>query len=612
MNYFALDYSFLPDRLSLFFLAVIFLVSLPSAIYSLGYMHHAYTRPKRVMAGALLCLFVASMAFVVTLRNALIFLVAWEVMSLVSYFLVIFDTEQKKSLKAGTIYIIMTHIGTACITAALLVIFAYSRSFDFTVMKAACVTMPGGTRTTVFLLFLIGFGTKAGLVPMHVWLPYAHPQAPSHISGIMSGVMIKTAVYGMLRFIISIVGVPEALWGNLLMILASVTCLVGVTYALMENDIKRLLAYSSVENMGIILLGVGAAMTLAAMHLSVLAVFALTAALYHLVNHAVFKSLLFMGAGSVYTATGTRNIEKLGGLAKVMPWTAGAFLAGSLAISALPPFNGFVSEWLTLQAFFLGAISSASIGMKVFFGSCAAALALTGGMTAACFVKAFGITFLAMPRSQRAKEARETALSMRWPMVFMAALTLGMGLAAVPMIRLLIPVAGEALGIDTAGIHFTAGSLMAIPSTDGIRLSMPLIAALLAGIALIAWAVYGYGRSRRTIVTGRTWGCGYYALDARTEYTSTAFSKPFRIAFSFFLMPYRKTLKIHESHYHVTSVTYETMTTPIFRRYIYELILKITFLSAKRLRKLQPGSIHLYLGYIFMTVLILIMFMNRF
>jgi len=387
--------------------------------------------------------------------------------------------------------------------------------------------------------------------------------------------------------------------------------LVGVIYALMDHDIKRLLAYHSVENIGIILLGTGMSMLFISKGLPYLAVFSLIAGLYHLINHAIFKGLLFLCAGSVYKATGTRDIEKLGGLIKKMPQTAVYFLIGAMGISALPPLNGFVSEWLTLQAFFLGA-SSVIGGAKLFLGVCAGMLALTGGLAAACFVKAFGITFLALPRSRHAEEANEVSFSMKAGMFFLALLTIIFGLAAVPIIGLLAKVAGFSTGIDIGNMRFSLNNLIINPQIGkSIYLSTPLLGLALAGSALAGFAVYLLFARIKPVIY-KTWDCGYYKLDARNEYTATAFSKPFRIAFSFFLLPYRRTQKIRESFYHVKSFVYETHTTPVFKKYIYEPLLASVFRAAKSMRRIQLGSIHLYLSYIFITLLLLIIFINQF
>jgi len=602
---------FLFDPLSLFFLFVLSIISLPAAIYSFGYLKGEYSFRKTILAWFLLFIFVLSMALVVTIGNILIFLVAWEIMSLVSYFLVVFDTKHEKSIQAGTIYIVMTHIGTAFLIVAFMTMFKYAHSFEFSAIKSACLLMPAHTRNIVFLLLLIGFGTKAGIVPLHIWLPYAHPQAPSHISSIMSGVMIKTAIYGIIRFVIFMLGVNSSWWGILVLILAVISCLVGVIYALMEHDIKRLLAYHSVENIGIILLGIGLAMFFISINLPYLAVFSMIAGLYHLVNHAIFKGLLFLCAGSVYKATGTRDIEKLGGLIKNMPQTAAYFLLGAMAISALPPLNGFVSEWLTLQAFFLGAFNVIG-GTKLFLGICAAMLALTSGLAAACFVKAFGITFLAQPRSRYTRNAKEVSLSMKAGMLFLSLLTLIFGLAAALIIKLLAKVASAATGIDINNMRFALNNFIVNPQVgESIYLSTPLLISVLIVLGIIGFVLYRLFNGE-TVRSYNTWDCGYYKLDSRNEYTATAFSKPFRIAFGFFLLPYRKTQKIRESFYHVKSFTYETHTTKVFKKYIYDPVLRFVFRSAKSMRRIQPGSIHLYLSYILATVLLLIIFMHRF
>ncbi len=615
MDFQSISKLFLVDPLSVFFLIAIAIVSIPSAIYSIGYLKKDYPSSKILLAWVLMIIFVISMCLVVTAKNIIFFLVIWEIMSLVSYFLVVFDSTHEKSIQAGTIYIIMTHIGTAFLIAAFMILYKYTGSFDLLSIKSGCMLMPQNIRNAVFLLLVVGFGTKAGIVPLHIWLPYAHPQAPSHISSIMSGVMIKTAIYGLIRFVIFILGVGASWWGILIIILATFTCLVGVIYALMEKDIKRLLAYSSVENIGIILLGVGLAIFFMSINMPYLAIFSLIAGLYHLVNHAIFKGLLFLGSGSIYQATGTRDMEKLGGLIKRMPQTAIYFLVGVMAISALPPLNGFVSEWLTLQAFFLGALNTLG-GTKLFLCIVASLLCLTGGLAIATFIKAFGIIFLAQPRSRNAKDAKEVSISMRISMAILSVLVILLGLAAGFIIKMLSKIAGFSAGVDISNMSFTPNnfiiSLQANPQVSGadIYLSLPILAIVLVATGLLGVMLYMFKRKKAVIY--KTWDCGYYKLDPRNEYTATAFSKPFRIAFSFFLLPYRKTQKIRESFYYVKSFRYETHTTKVFKEYIYEPMLSLIFKLAKYARRIQPGSIHLYLAYIFMTLILLIVFMGRF
>ncbi|MDD5131270.1 MAG: proton-conducting transporter membrane subunit [bacterium] len=599
------------DPLSLFFLATILIVTIPSFVYSFGYLKKEYSPAKILIGQILTFLFVLSMLVVVTVSNMLAFLVAWEIMSLLSYFLVVFDSEHEKSIRAGTIYVVMTHAGTAFLIAAFLILYKHAHSFDFKLVKMASQSLPAYIKNIVFIFLLIGFGTKAGIVPLHIWLPYAHPQAPSHISSMMSGVMIKTAIYGLIRFVLYLLGVNNTWWGTLILVLAIISCLVGVIYALMDQDLKKLLAYSSVENIGIILLGVGLAMYFMSKNMAYWAILALLAGLYHLINHAIFKGLLFLCAGSVYKATGTRNMEKLGGLIRTMPLTAFCFLIGAMGISALPPLNGFVSEWLALQAFFMGAWHIAGDG-KVFLGFCAAMLALTSGLAAACFVKAFGIIFLAKPRSDYAVKAVEVPISMRIGMLFLAGLTIIFGLGAAIIINPLSQVAGFSLGVNTTGLDFSLNNITIQPLAGNKAVLAPLIIALILILCgLLGFAVYRAFR-KKTSIPYNTWDCGYYQLDERHEYTATGFSKPFRIAFSFFLRPYRATKKIGDSFYHIRSMTYETHTTLVFKKYIYEPALGLTFKSARFMRRIQPGSIHVYLAYIAITIFLLILFVRKF
>ena len=546
------------------------------------------------------------MLLVVSIRNVFVFLLAWEMMSLISYLLILFEHDNEKSIRASTIYIVMTHIGTAFLIAAFILLYQHAGSFDLLVMKDSVSTLPLATKNLLFIFFLIGFGTKAGIVPLHIWLPFAHPQAPSHISALMSGVMIKTAIYGLLRFVLFLLGASSLWWGVLVLALAVMSSLVGVIYALIEQDLKTLLAYSSVENVGIILIGIGASMIFLRLGFTGLALLALSAGLYHLVNHAAFKGLLFLGAGSVYKATGTRDLEKMGGLIHRMPWTAGMFLIGAMAISALPPLNGFVSEWLTLISLFIGALV-VSGKIKLIFLLSAAGLALTGGLAAATFVKAFGLVFLGRPRSRKAEEAQEVPLSMNLSAGYLALLCVVLGLGAGWVLQAIFKVAGIVIGIKPAHFSYTLQSFIGIPQIgNGVFLSTPLIAGLLALSAavtcLILYLVLGKGRVR----VGKTWDCGYYQLTPRNEYTATAFSKPFRLAFSFFLQPYRKSQKIRTSTYHVKSQTYETGTQKIMLEYLYAPILKWTFSASRFAKKAQPGSIHLYLGYIFAVTIILV------
>ncbi len=346
------------DRLAAFFVLLISCIALFCSIYALGYVNHYYKKYNLGVLGFFYNMFIASMILVVTAGHALFFLIVWEIMSLTSYFLVIYERHEEKNIKAGTLYFIMTHVGTAFIMLSFLLAYLATGSFDFGAIRSGIAAASPFVRNAIFISALIGFGAKAGIIPFHIWLPGAHPAAPSHVSALMSGVMIKTGIYMLARMCWDILpGAPPLWWGLLIVIIGSISSLLGVLYALSEHDLKRLLAYHSIENIGIILLGLGSSLVFLSAGMKAFASLGLIAALYHTLNHATFKALLFLGAGSVIAETHTRNIERYGGLIKVMPQTAFFFLIGSMAISALPPFNGFFSEWVTFQSLFLGVNS---------------------------------------------------------------------------------------------------------------------------------------------------------------------------------------------------------------------------------------------------------------
>ncbi|MDO8581703.1 MAG: proton-conducting transporter membrane subunit, partial [bacterium] len=421
-----LSFSFHVDTLSIFFIFIISLITLFCSVYGAGYVQHYYGKYSIGALGFFYHLFIAGMLLVVTSANVLFFLIAWEIMSVASYFLVVYDRNDEKNVQAGFLYLVMTHIGTALILLAFLLFYRFTGSFDFSAMKAGGATIPLFVKNSIFILAMIGFGTKSGIIPFHIWLPAAHPAAPSHVSALMSGVMIKTGIYMMIRIFLDLLQPVPAWWGLTMLIVGAVSALFGVLYAITESDIKRLLAYSSIENIGIILLGLGSALTFTSLGMPALASLGFVAALFHILNHALFKSLLFLGAGSVINQTHTRNMEEYGGLIQYMPQTALFFLVGSMAISALPPFNGFFSEWMTLQSLFQG-IASLDAYPKWIFMLSAGALAFTGGLALACFVKAFSATFLARPRNKKVTHAKESSVSLLFGMGSLAILSLLFG-----------------------------------------------------------------------------------------------------------------------------------------------------------------------------------------
>jgi hydrogenase-4 component B len=619
------------DRLAGFFVALVGLATVGVSVYAIGY---AGDEPD----GGLPYLgFVASMAVVPLAANVMTFAIAWELMALTSYLLVVQGAERastsvggdasphgtdatptpgalpsrshavddgREAARAGWAYAVMAHAGLACLLAGMLLLQTWTGSPRFADWRQAELTPLA--RDVVFVLLAIGFASKAGLIPLHVWLPLAHPAAPSHVSALMSGVMIKLGVYGLFRVAIDWVGPAPAWWGVALLIAGTVSAVVGVLYALVEHDIKRLLAFHSIENIGIILIGLGAGMLFQQSGLGALAVLGCAAALYHTANHAAFKALLFLGAGAVVRATGTRNIEEMGGLAKRMPWTAAAFLLGAAAISALPPLNGFVSEWLTFQAL-LQSLQIPHAGIGLVFVAGMAGLALTGGLAMACFVKAFGITFLALPRSEAAARAVEAPRSMRAGMAFFGLACVALGLGPTVVVPRLAAVASELTGEEVV-LWFGDWLRLDVPG-DFASLSTLAIAAALVGAAvapLVVLHVLGLRRGR----TYETWGCGRLLQTARMEYTATAFASPFRRIFDFLYRPaHRLDVATHpDSRFFVDAVHYVHETRSLTEDWLYRPVARALHRMTARVRVIQSGSTNVYLAYILAALVLVLVF----
>jgi hydrogenase-4 component B len=595
----ALEFSFQGDALSGFFVAVISILTLAVSIYSIGYTKNI---GNQGLMGFLYNLFILSMYAVILSGNIITFLISWETMSVVSYFLVTFDRDEK-SARAGLIYAVMTHIGTAFIIVLFLVLYQYTGHMDFSGMRAASAEIPEYLKTLVFIFSIVGFGTKAGIIPFHTWLPSAHPAAPSNISSLMSGVMIKTGIYGFIRISMDVLGHGPEWWGITIIVIGAVSSVIGVLYALMEHDIKKLLAYHSIENIGIILLGIGSSMMFGSNGMYTLSAIALIAGLYHTLNHAIFKGLLFLGAGSLMHATHTKNMEDMGGLIKSMPYTGLFFLIGSVSICALPPFNGFVSEWLTYQALLLG-FNAPSITSKIISPLGGAALALTGALAAACFVKAFGISFLGTPRSSHAQDAKESSASMIVGMAILAALCLMAGIFPGTVIGVISPSVIALTGSDG---NISYDGLLSIGKTfSSLAPAAILISMLCIGVAV---AVFVIACGKRKTVYADSWDCGMPSLTPRMQYTATAFTKPIRMIFKRIYLPRRE---IRVSYivkpFFVKSIKYSGEITPFFEQYIYEPLTILIHKFAGKVRLLQSGSLHLYLGYILVTLILLLIF----
>jgi hydrogenase-4 component B len=505
------------DPLSAFFIVIISAMSFLGTVYAGGYLrsYEGQGRPTGPHA-FFLSLLTVSMLAAVVLRNSLAFLFAWEVMSVSSFFLVTFENEKQEAFDAGLYYLIAMHAGAIFLVGGFLTLAIRSGTFDFSGISSALMK-DSRLKDIIFILFFIGFGTKAGFIPLHTWLPKAHPAAPSHVSGIMSGIMIKTGIYGLFRML-SLGGVPSAALSWSVLAVSVASAVLGVLYAIAQHDLKKLLAYHSVENIGIIGIGLGIGMLGLSLHNSAMAALGFAGSLLHVMNHSLFKELLFYGAGAVYLKTHTRNMERLGGLAAKMPVTAGLFLAGSLAISGLPPFNGFISEFLIYMGMFAGLKSQ---GPALFCGLTAslALLALVGAMALLCFTKAFSVVFLGSPRSSDAEHAVDPGKSMLLPMAVMAVFCVLIGLFPAAAVRLvkqpvLALVPAQASGFEN--LLFT-DLLSSVSAACFLFLSFFFALFLVRAFLL-------KGKSVRAF---KTWDCGYQAGSARMQYTASSFADPF-------------------------------------------------------------------------------------
>lgn len=602
------------DALSAFFIGVISLVATVASLYGLAYQNQFVGHYRLGILGFFYSIFVGSMLLVTMANNGLFFLFAWEVMSVASYFLVVYEYRHKENTSAGFLYLVMAHIGAAFIMLAFVLAYSATASFDFDVWRSTLGSAGIILKSLILGAALIGFGAKAGVVPLHIWLPEAHPAAPSHVSALMSGVMIKTAIFMLVRFFFDFLAGAPLYWGLAIVILGAISSLLGVLYALSEHDIKRLLAYHSVENIGIILLGLGSAVSFAAIGEVKLSAIALAAALFHTLNHALFKALLFLGAGSLVSATGTRNMEDYGGLIKLLPFTSFFFLIGSLAICAFPPFNGFASEWLTFQMLFSGTQMSAMYAQIVFVIAIAS-LAVTGGLAAACFVKAFGVSFLARSRAHSHHVITESPAPMLIAMGILAVLTLVCGLGASFITAGLVGVAASFVLIDPATLQFPFTPFIAAHDQVVRVVPMASIAILFAIVSVVIAALVMFFTRRNAIVYNRTWDCGT-PLTPRMEITATAFSRSIVTIFNGVLrhtkqksVEYRD--DVTHSHYFTRSQELHVTVQDVYRTYLYNPIHQGLLYLAVRTKRIQGGNVNVYVMYVLLTLIGLLLLVTH-
>jgi hydrogenase-4 component B len=591
------------DGLSILMVGIICLVGLAVGVYSISYLGQ-YEMRNVAALGFFANLFMAAMLMVVIIANAFYFLIFWEMMTLASYFLVIFEGEKKDSILAGFLYMLVAHAGTALIMLAFFILYGSAGSFDFGAFRQT--QLPSALRGLVFVLAFIGFGAKAGIVPLHIWLPRAHPAAPSSGSALLSGVMIKIAIYGVLRICVDLLGVPSLWWGLLVLIFGALSAILGVFYALAESDIKRILAYSSVENIGIILLGIGTGMIGMALRQPFVALLGFLAALYHALNHALFKALLFLGAGSVEYRLHTHDLNEMGGLARRMPWTGLTFLIGALGLSAIPPLNGFVSEWFTYQAFLAGS-SSGNLAVRVLLPLCGALLALVGALAAMVAIKSYGGAFTGPARSGAAARAIEVPGLMLSGMTFLALGCILLGLGAPLVAPYLAGVAAQTLNVPEVAV---ASGLWVFPAQAGQSvLSTPLVAILLLGLLIVpAGLVAIY--SRRHVgsrLAGEPWACGY-RYSSRMSVTATSFDQPVAAAFGgiYWLRAMTRGPLQAVAGFGRRAREAIARGEPLIERLIRQPTTQAVDGAGRETRKLQMGDIRWYCLYIVATLAILL------
>ncbi|RJP92559.1 MAG: hydrogenase [Desulfobacteraceae bacterium] len=586
----AFSLSFVIDGLSAFFLVPVFFVSFLAALYSFHYLNTPEKSFRTAASYLFFSLLIASMTLVVTAANIITFMLFWEIMSLSSFFLVVYDYHKIETRKAGYLYFVFSHAGAMLILSAFGLMYGFSGSFGFD----GAAILPEWVKIVVFVLAFAGFGSKAGVFPFHVWLPHAHPAAPSHISAVMSGVMIKIGIYGILRMYVAL-NYHAPLFGEILVIAGMISGILGVVYALAQQDIKRMLAYSSIENMGIILIGLGIGMIGMSSGNPLMAVLGFAGSLLHVLNHSIFKSLLFMGAGIVIKKTGTHSIDALGGLMKKMRITGMTFLIGSLAISGLPPLNGFVGEFFI----YLGGFKGVGLDKLSFVLSLMAiiSLAVIGGLALACFTKVVGVVFQGEPRSESAVKADEKEPMMLIPMVVLAALCPIIGVF--PKAVFLMAIRGvSALNLGYGRIPFSPFLEM----TENISQAAAVF--LLIVFCMLALRFFLY--RQKTITRTGTWGCGFTRPTVKMQYTGSSYARSITDFF-------KPVTALNEDHPAVQGVFpaktyYSSHARDIAERYMESVFVHPVLFFFDKLRWIQQGDIHPYIGYILLAIVILLFF----
>ncbi len=572
------------DMLSAFFTLFIAIMSFTSSLYSIGYMKEYRDKGKTFAAHFFfLPVMVSSMLLVVAVQNVLAFLIIWEIMSLSSFFLLVFNNEKEETFKAGINYLVAMHVGVIFLISGFTILSINSGSQDFNSFKAV-FTEHNELTNILFIIFFAGFGTKAGFVPFHTWLPRAHPAAPSHISGLMSGVMIKTGIYGILR-IITLIPEPTFFMAYFILLISLFTGIFGIANALAQKNLKKILAYSSIENIGIIGIGIGAGLLGLAYNIESLTILGFSGALFHVVNHSIFKSLLFFAAGGVYKATHILNIEKMGGLIKSMKFSAVFFLFGALAISGLPPFNGFIGEFFIYWSMIQG-IQGGTVPLIVAMIVSLAGLAFIGAMSLICFTNLFSIVFLGNPRSTFHSPVTEVTAAMKGAMIFQCVLIAAIGLAPVYAFKIILAAVGIFHGADPLTepvfIFNTLGSL-----TTGIL----IFTVTSAGFILLRFLLL----RNKNVSQFKTWDCGYQRGNSRMQYSSSSFTSPF-LKLVKPLINVKEKIREPEGLF-PGYASYKSSTEDIFEAWIINPAIKVIEKFLNLFRWIQNGNTQHYILY---------------
>ena len=587
------------DALSAWMILIINFTFITGVLYGTGYLRHYRDKPKNIRIHQLLFVILhISMILVCCVQNFIAFLIVWEIMAGSAFLLIIFESWNKSTVKAGLNYFIQSHIGVLFITVSFIWVIVQTGSTDFNAVRTFSELLPNPVSITLFVLLFIGFGFKAGFVPFHTWLPYAHPAAPAHISGMMSGVIIKLGIFGILRMLL-LIKTGYLVIGEIILFISIVSGLYGVILAIVQHNLKKLLAYHSIENIGIIGIGIGIGSIGLGLHNDFLAIAGFSGGLLHILNHSLFKSLLFYGAGSVYQQTGTLDVEKLGGLIKKMPQTAGLFLIAALAICGLPPLNGFISEFLIFSGLFAG-LKSDSFSFSLLILTAIASLVTIGGLAIICFTKAFGVVFLGTERASYQTEPKEVPFLMLLPKYIVAIMIVFIGIFPQFFIWLLKnPVSLFVPDIlNSSNGYFTNQS--AVLSKIG------MVGILILALIFIVYAIKKYFEKRKIITVSSTWGCGYVAPSPKMQYTASSFVK----TYSNLIEPI---LNMHKNDVILDQVfpgkkEYSSHNYDKLEFYLIDKNLKWLRKILLRLNFLQNGRIQFYIlyGLIFIILIIFI------